>query len=67
MRSPAENLWELGIWKMIKGKKYRKSFRSGGESRSGFFLKFEKEGGAFKDFQLPPHFDSFAEKKGYFS
>ena len=52
---------------MIKGKKYKKSFRAGGESRCGFGLEFEKGEGAFKYLQLPPHFDSFSEKKGYFS
>ena len=52
---------------MIKGEKYKKSFRAGGEIRSGFGLKFEKPEGTFKYLQLPPHFDSFSEKKGYFS
>ena len=57
----------MEIWKTIKGKNYKKSFREGKESRSGFCLEFRKGEWNLKDFQLPPHFDSFLEKKGYFS
>ena len=52
---------------MIKGRKYKKSFREGGETKSEFCVNCGFEQERLKYLELPPHFDSFAYRKGSFS
>ena len=59
--------WGLETWKMIKGRNYKKSFREGGETKSEFCVNCVFEPERLKYFELPPHFDSFAHRKGSFS
>ena len=52
---------------MIKGKKYSRSFREGGESKSEYCPNFDFGREDLKYLELPPHFDSFASRKRSFS
>lgn len=51
---------------MVKGKRYRKSFRKGKETANGLCLEFRRGGERLRYLELPPHYEYYVSRRNSF-